>query len=217
MSEVVHIALNRLDGGINWPGRCPACGATGRLSNVKAYIVRSTASYNVVSVSIGEKESSINFPMCETHASSNEWALTLLEGGVFMTVLRALVYFSLFMSCFFLYQKLAHHMVLLDVANFLGIGKVGTIIFFAFGWLGYLTVLWAKRNANVRPLKFKENGKVLTIRFLNRQYAADFKRANPRATQKLKKPSTTFFRNPWFWIILCIGAASVALFYLMKA
>ncbi|MFZ6870575.1 hypothetical protein ACO0LF_00720 [Undibacterium sp. Di27W] len=217
MSEVVHVALNRLDGGIHWPGRCPACGATGRLSNVKAYIVRSTGSYNVVSVSIGEQVSSIDFPMCATHASSNEWALTLLEGGVFMTVLRSLVYFSLFLSCFFLYQKLAHHMVLLDVANFLGIGKVGTIIFFVFGWLGYLTVLWAKRNANVRPLKFKENGKVLAIRFLNRQYAADFKRANPRATQKLRKPPTTFFGNAWFWIVLCIVAAPAALFYLMKA
>lgn len=184
---------------------------------MKAYIVRSTGSYNVVSVSIGEKESSINFPMCETHASSNEWALTLLEGGVFMTVLRALVYFSLFMSCFFLYQKLAHHMVLLDVANFLGIGKVGTIIFFAFGWLGYLTVLWAKRNANVRPLKFKENGKVLFIRFLNNQYAVDFERANARATQRLKKPTKAFFRSPWFWIILCTGGAFASLMYLMKA
>ncbi|MFZ6775627.1 hypothetical protein ACO0LD_02265 [Undibacterium sp. Ji83W] len=217
MSEVIRVALNRLDGGINWPDRCPACGATGRLSNVKAHIVRSTASYNVVSVSVGEKVSSINFPMCAKHASSNEWALTLLEGGVFMTVLRGLVYFSLFMSCFFLYQKFANHMTLVDLAYMLGVGKVATIAFLVFGWLGFLTLMWAKNAANVRPLKFVDNGKILVIRFLNDQYATDFKRANSKATQILKKPTKAFFRRPWFWIILCIGAAFVSLVYLLKA
>ena len=216
MAEVVYVKLSRASSGINWPPGCPACGVTGRLRSMKAHLVKMKASSNGATVSVGEKTLTVDVPMCAAHASSNEWALTLLEKGVFMTGLRGLSYFSFFMSCFYLYQKLAYHIVLSDIADLLGTGKTGILIFFGFGWLGMLTILWAKSAASVRPIKFDDATKVLLIRFLNKRYAADFKQANPWATQQPESQFKAFFKGPWPWIILLIGLGFAAFMYFMK-
>ena len=74
----------------------------------------------------------------------------------------------------------------------------------AAGWGGAWALLWARRVSAVRTLRLDADQDVAVLRFVDEQYARDFKKANSKATSKALTEAPAFFARPSFWKVVFV-------------
>jgi hypothetical protein len=66
------------------------------------------------------------------------------------------------------------------------------------------TVLWPFDG--LAPIRVDADMDVIEIRFSDKNYAGEFRKANSQATSRLLTDSPPFFMRPLFWKIVCLVA-----------
>lgn len=194
MSEVVRVAI--VDGvmRVQWPPRCPRCGAEGDLvpSTNRVSQVKSMRP-GLGSVTVRSKVMEVSVPMCEKHAGTNSTANSILERSVLMSALRWLSY----IGAFFLVQMLVG--LVLHPDSWQRLLDMGVFLIFPAFSLGCLAIWWAHRNTSVWPKRFDPDVEVLEIQFADERYARHFKRANRDATDTLATAAPPWYMRSITW------------------
>jgi len=202
MSEVVRVAI--VDGAlqVQWPNRCPACGAEGPLvpSTNRVSQVRSVRP-GLGSVTVSSKVMMVSVPMCQKHAGVNATANLILERSVLLTGLR----WASYLGAFFLVQMLAG--LVLHPHAWERLQDLGAFLFLPALSLGCLAIWWARRNTSVWPKRFDPDMEVLEIQFADERYARHVMGANRDATDTLATAAP-----PWYMRSLTWKLGLVALF-----
>ncbi len=205
MSEVVRIAIYGSENGkINWPNRCPHCGTTGDLINVNGRVVRESVGNLAILVGVltfRRETTNIGFLVCRKHASQCELANRLLERSSIFGLVRVAIYLGLAFCLMLLSSLLTHTTTLASVIER---GGFGPILFSGFGVLGIFVLWWARSNASVRLLSIDSGTDVVSIRFHDKKYARDFKRANVKATHRYLTEAPSFWMRPGFWKLVLV-------------
>ena len=200
MSETVRILVNRGEAMV-WPQRCPRCGAKDNLVAVQSTAVRESFSLWLNSLTIGTESLEITSVACQDHAWPNELGINIWKKTGLTFLARMLVY-------------LACALTLLAVFNLLR-GVVtwehdretgGMFLLGGFALAGALVLWWGRRAAAVLPLRLDQDQDVAVIRFRDKDYAREFRRANARATNPRLVAPPVFFMRPDFWkVVIVIG------------
>lgn len=194
MSEVVRVAI--VDGvmRVQWPPRCPACGAEGNLvpSTNRVSQVKSMRP-GLGSVTVHSQVMEVSVPMCEKHAGVNSTANLILERSLLMSSLRWLSY----VGAFFLVEMLVG--LVLDPHSWQRLLDTGVFLMFPAFSLGCLAVWWAYRNTSVWPKRFDPDVEVLEIQFADERYARHFKRANRDATDSMATAAPPWYMRSLTW------------------
>jgi hypothetical protein len=199
MSEVVRVALKEVSDGINWPSRCPQCGTIESLTNMRGRVIRQSGSYQIFAFVFQQQTIDFHIPICSKHSSSNEFGMRILEKSLVMSILRGITYLSLAFILAFLSAKLFWNKSLSEFSYLLRWKEISMIIFFLYGPIGLLVILWARKLASVCPIKIDDDADIISLRFADEEYARDFKRANSRATRRSNTDKPVFYLRPWFW------------------
>jgi len=178
MPENVPIALHT-PGSLQWPERCPRCGAAGDLVWRDAKVVRNNQSPGNRRSGVGywyvQESVRLPVPACRAHADTNQVGGALLGRDVKAIVLRASIYVSLLCLGGWLWSAFRGVAAFRDMA-------VAWWLWCLWGVLGVPVLLWARQAAWVRPLRLDPDHDIAFLRFKDAGYARDFRRMNARAT-----------------------------------
>ena len=188
MADTVRIALNE-PGPLKWPQRCPRCGSTDDLVYLDSRVVRNNRGpqnrlstlqslARIRTIEYVQESFTLSVLMCRRHAYSNQTGGLLLGYGVPMKLLRASIYIGLLCFVLFFHGALTGGSV---VEKFRSV-PVGALAFCAWGAIGVLALVWARRVASVRPVRLDPDYDIAIMRFENEKYARDFKRMNLKHT-----------------------------------
>ena len=207
MSEVVRVAI--VDGAmrVQWPPRCPACGAEGRLvpSTNRVSQVKSMRP-GLGSVTVHSQVLHVSVPMCEKHAGTNSTANFILERSLLMSSLRWLSY----VGAFFLVEMLVG--LVINPGSWQRLLDMGVFLMFPAFSLGCLAIWWARKNTFVWPKRFDPDVEVLEIQFADERYARHFKRANRDATDTLATAAPPWYMRSITWKL---GVLAVFVMWMM--
>lgn len=201
MPETVRVAVNEEGVDLQWPARCPRCGAapkrlvpsTSRVGQVKSlrpnlmggWTMRSNVMY-------------VSVPMCQVHADSNSLANKILEKSPLMTGLRGVAWVGMAMLATLLLSAVTRrgggHPADLDAFLLLPL----------FGLVGGLMLWWARRNTSVRPARFDPDMDVVEIEFADTRYAHAFKRANRAVTDSLLTAAPPWYMRSLLWKVVLV-------------
>lgn len=211
MSEVVRVAI--VDGAmrIQWPPRCPRCGAEGRLvpSTNRVSQVKSMRP-GLGSVTVTSKVMELSVPMCEKHAGTNSTANFILGRNLSMTALRWMSY----LGVFFLAQMLLG-LALHPKDSWQRLGDLGAFLVLPAFSLGGLAIWWARENTSVWPKRFDPDVDVLEIQFADERYARHFKRANRDATDLQATAAPPWYMRGLTWKLVVLGVFVLWMIHLM--
>ncbi len=189
MADTVRIAMNE-PGPLKWPQRCPRCGSTHDLVYLDARVVRNNRGpqnqlsvlqslSRINTVEVVQEWFTLSVLMCRRHAYSNQTGGVLLGYGVPMKIVRATIYLGFVGVVLFFVG--AHSNGITLAAEFHQV-PWGMLAFAAWGLVGMLALLWARRVAWVRPVRLDPDYDIAIMRFKDEKYARDFKRMNTRHT-----------------------------------
>lgn len=200
MSEVVRVAI--VDGAmrVQWPPRCPRCGAEGNLvpSTNRVSQVKSMRP-GLGSVTVHSKVMEVSVPMCQKHAGPNSTANFILERSILMSSLRWLSY----IGAFFLAQMLVG--LVLNRGGWQRLQDLGEFLILPAFSLGCLAIWWAHRNTSVWPKRFDPDVEVLEIQFADERYARHFKRANRDVTDLQATAAPPWYMRGITWKLGVLG------------
>lgn len=138
---------------------------------------------------------------CRDHAWPNEIGIAMWRKTGLMSFARLLVY-------------LACALTILAAVNLRTSAVTwehyratrGMFYLAGFALVGMLVLWWGRRAAAVLPLRMDPDRDVAVIRFSDKAYARDFRRANVRATHPRAVVAPVFFLRPDFWkLIIVLG------------
>ena len=196
MSEVVRIAITPNEP-IQWPERCPQCGVSHGLVEIKSHVTRETHSYSIAFFRVFRETLSFYFPSCHKHAAQNRFAIFWLRRGGWMALFRVSMYLACFLTLFAGLQLAVGKLTLRYYLS-----QPGFMIFMLSGWVGLGISFWARKAAAVFPVGLDTDRNIMEIRFSQARYAREFKRLNPRTTHRHLVEKTVFFMRSGFWTLI---------------
>ncbi len=211
MPEIVRVAI--VDGAmkVQWPPRCPRCGAEGKLvpSTSRVSQVKSVRP-GLGSVTISSEVMRLSVPMCEQHAAANSVANAILEKSTLMTALRVLSYIGAFFVAEMLLGLALH-----PKDSWQRLGDLGAFLVFPAFSLGCLVIWWARSSTAVWPRRFDPDVDVLEIQFADERYARHFKRANRDATDLQATAAPPWYMRGLTWKLVVLAVFVIWMMHLM--
>ncbi|QJR10587.1 hypothetical protein DSM104443_01651 [Usitatibacter rugosus] len=210
MTEVVRVSVGEDVESFSWPPRCARCGkakplkgSTSRVGRVKSMRPNLAGGMTMKSDVLY-----LTAPMCTAHAGSNELANKILEKSPLMLLLRAIVYIG------FLYFVLFALRAVVDPKAIRRLFELGVLALLPFiGFFGILLLYWARKNTSVWPVRFDPDMDVVEVRFSDAEYAEDFRKANPDATDTDVTGPPPWYMRSLLWKVVIIVAF---LFYMFR-
>jgi hypothetical protein len=209
MSENVRVFVGDLAKPLHWPARCPRCGAAQDLVESKNRLGRVKSMWgNRVTTQLVY----FGVPMCRRHALPTRVANRLLERS-------PLPYLLLRLPVLLSFLVLALLLELPGGGRALVKPGASSWVLILIGVGGLAVLMWARWMTSFQPLGFVSDthGKVIELRIADRDYAADFKRLNPDATDPSATRQPPWFKRTWPWQLLVIGLFVAYLAYITFA
>lgn len=212
MSTTVRIAIAEEGTPLSWPKRCAACGESGALepSTTRVGRVASVRPNLQGGITMKSDVMYVSTPMCAKHAGANALANRILEKSPLMSFLRGWIYIGVLVAVTMIISLVARRSGAVS-----GIG--GLLIIPLLGIVGGAALAWANKNWQVRPVRFDPDMDVIEVDFRNDVYAAEFKRANRKATDSALTEPLPWWRRSATWKIVVMAVFVLFLLRLTRA
>ncbi|MES2040028.1 MAG: hypothetical protein V4495_19595 [Pseudomonadota bacterium] len=196
MPQIVRIAIQEDIPPLVWPPCCPKCGATGKLYKTTSRLgrVKSVRPNLLGGMTMKSDILYLTFPGCQKHASETDLANIILDKSPLMRLLHLMI----FMAALFTLPLITRPKAF--IADFSWYALLPLI-----GLLGIAGIVSARRVSSVWPMRFDPDMDVISIRFIDEDYAVKFRLANRKATSNDLTDALPWYQRGLIWKLLVIG------------
>lgn len=208
MSEVVRVAVAGSSINLNWPPRCPRCGARGLLVASTCRVGRWKFDRSGLRGGFEKRIETlvVSPPMCQRHADANDVANMILEDSPLMVGLRSIAWIALAKALLLVGGAVRH-------GGFKRHDLAALLLCSLIGLCGGIAIWWAAKNVSVQAKGFDHDMSVLKMWFADERYASDFRDANPADTDPVVTAPPRWFQRSAVWEI---GATLLGLLWLAR-